>query len=79
MPDVDGFEVIDRLKKDPKTEKIPIIIMTAKDLSEEQKEMLLNKVNSLILKKDLSQEFLLETICSVINNISCSQETINLI
>lgn len=31
LPKMDGFDVCDRLKKDPEFKKIPIIMLTAKD------------------------------------------------
>ena len=30
MPDIDGFEVLERLKKDPDTLSIPVVMLTAK-------------------------------------------------
>lgn len=36
MPDIDGFEVMKRLKKDPKTSNIPVIFLTAKVDGEER-------------------------------------------
>jgi signal transduction histidine kinase/CheY-like chemotaxis protein len=40
MPDVSGFEVLQKLKSDPKTEQIPVIIHTAKILSQEERDWL---------------------------------------
>lgn len=37
MPDVDGYETCIRLKSDPKTEKIPVIFVTAKTEVEDEK------------------------------------------
>lgn len=39
MPDVSGFEVIRDLKKNPETVDIPIVICTAKDLSDTAKDL----------------------------------------
>ena len=36
MPDIDGYEVCRQLKSNPKTKKLPIIIVTAKDNDEDE-------------------------------------------
>ncbi len=38
MPDMDGYQVCRELKSDPKTRKIPVIFITAKDRDDEQEE-----------------------------------------
>ena len=35
MPKMDGFEVCDRMKKNPRTKEIPIVFLTAKNLTED--------------------------------------------
>ena len=40
MPDESGFEVIERLKADPETADIPIVIVTAKELAERERQWL---------------------------------------
>jgi CheY-like chemotaxis protein/signal transduction histidine kinase len=34
MPDIDGFSVLDQLRNSPETQDLPVIILTAKDLTE---------------------------------------------
>jgi len=50
MPGVDGITLSHRLKSNKETKDIPIIISTAKDLSEEEKNSLHNVVEEITLK-----------------------------
>ena len=52
MPEMDGFEVLARIKGDPHTRSIPIIVVTAKELTPED-EARLNGQMSLLLRKGL--------------------------
>ncbi len=62
MPEVDGFEVIRNLKKSEETKDIPIIIVSAKKLTQEEIEYLNNNIEKIIRKGDFSKEELLEDI-----------------
>ena len=53
MPDVDGFEVIDTMKADPELQHIPIVVITAKELTAKERARLNNQVD-LLLKKGSS-------------------------
>ncbi len=50
MPEMDGFQVLDHLKADAATAKIPVIVVTAKALTRADKERLGNKVDGLMQK-----------------------------
>lgn len=50
MPEMDGFEVIDKLKENPSTVEIPIIIVTAKDLTKSERERLHGAIETLFEK-----------------------------
>jgi CheY-like chemotaxis protein len=39
MPDISGFDVLEKLKNDSTTAQIPVIIYTSRDLSKEEREM----------------------------------------
>ena len=53
MPDVDGFEVIDTMKADPDLQHIPIVVITAKELTAKERSRLNTQVD-LLLKKGSS-------------------------
>ena len=40
MPEMTGFEVMSRLKEDPATSDIPVIVLTSRTLSDEERRML---------------------------------------
>jgi len=55
MPDVDGFQVLDELKHDPLLAGIPIVILTCKTLSPEDKARLDGYINYLKQKGDFNR------------------------
>ncbi len=50
MDGMDGFEVAERLRANEKTADIPILVLTARDLSRDDRERLSGKINALIRK-----------------------------
>lgn len=58
MPDINGFEVIEQLRKTPDTRNIPIIVYTAKDLSEDDRSQLTSHVQAIALKSHGGQGLL---------------------
>jgi threonine synthase len=61
MPEVDGFAVLDALEDDVQTSSIPVIVVTAKELTSEEKTRLQGRIHSLMQKgefmgDDLSDE-----------------------
>jgi GAF domain-containing protein/CheY-like chemotaxis protein/anti-sigma regulatory factor (Ser/Thr protein kinase) len=62
MPNLDGFGVIENLNQEPETSHIPIIILTAKSLSQTEADHLASYIVSVIQKQGLRGETLLKTI-----------------
>jgi len=50
MPEVDGFAVLDALKANPDTAHIPVVVVTAKELTADEKERLRGQIHSLLQK-----------------------------
>lgn len=44
MPEMDGFEVIDRLRGDPATSTVPIVVLTAKTLTAAERSLLQGRI-----------------------------------
>ena len=59
MPEVDGFTVIDELRADPSTSEIPIIILTSRTLTAEDKARLKGRIAHVAEKADFSRDALL--------------------
>jgi signal transduction histidine kinase len=56
MPDMDGFETLSRLKASPKTEHIPVIILTSKVLDEAERRDLNTRAITVLSKESTSRE-----------------------
>jgi threonine synthase len=66
MPELDGFSVIEALKADPNTADIPVIVSTAKELTEEEKGRLKGQIQSLMQKGDFMSDDFLDEVRSII-------------
>ncbi|MBI4926211.1 MAG: pyridoxal-phosphate dependent enzyme [Anaerolineae bacterium] len=62
MPEMDGFSVISELKKDPDTAEIPVIVITAKELTPAEKERLRGHIQTLMQKGDFMNDELLDEV-----------------
>ena len=62
MPEVDGFEVVQTLKSNSSTTDIPILILTAKDLTVDDRLRLAGKIENFIQKSHFTKEDLLSYI-----------------
>jgi signal transduction histidine kinase/DNA-binding response OmpR family regulator len=56
MPDIDGFDVVARLKADARTAPIPILICTAHDLSSSEKARLHGQILGIVSKGPSARE-----------------------
>jgi signal transduction histidine kinase/CheY-like chemotaxis protein len=54
MPRVDGFDVLSSIRADPRTRDLPVIVVTAKDLSEHDRERLGGAAQRVLTKQALS-------------------------
>ena len=60
LPDMTGFELLDRIKKDPSLRHVPIVVFTGKDLSREEETHLRAAAKSIVIKDVQSPERLLD-------------------
>ena len=59
MPVMDGFETLQRLRDDPETRNLPVVIITARDLSQQEREELTRNASRIIEKNGLDRERIL--------------------
>lgn len=66
MPELDGFGVLDALKADTQTASIPVIVVTAQELTSAEKERLSGRITALKQKGSFMDTELLDDIRSLI-------------
>jgi len=62
MPGMSGFEVADELKENPLTANIPILVLTSKDLTNEDRRELQSKVTTFVQKGKSARDQLVKEI-----------------
>ncbi|HZM25230.1 MAG TPA: response regulator, partial [Anaerolineales bacterium] len=65
MPKLDGFGVIERLRADSELRNIPIIVISAKDLTEDESKTLKESVAFVMKKQGFNGDLLMQEINSV--------------
>jgi signal transduction histidine kinase len=68
MPGVGGHEVLARLKADPVTAEIPVVIVTSRFVNEEERRQILTRAANVIYKGDLSRETVTRTISEALGS-----------
>jgi threonine synthase len=62
MPEIDGFSVLDSLKDSPETASIPVIVVTAKELTTEDLHRLSGRIRTYMQKGEFMDNELLEEV-----------------
>jgi len=74
MPEMDGFEVIQRVKANPRWRDIPIIVVTAKDLTDSDWGFLHRSVDRIIQKSGLARENLMKEVQGLLREHDASRK-----
>jgi signal transduction histidine kinase/DNA-binding response OmpR family regulator/HAMP domain-containing protein len=75
MPGIDGFEVLRRLRAEPETARLPVLILTAKDLTAAEREFLTQGNAQLLFQKgQLHREQLVE---SMFHLVGCADHLVH--
>ena len=67
MPDMDGFEVLERVRNEPATRHLPVIVVTAKELTAEDRKKLTGNATSVLAKSDTTSTALLQEIKKILD------------
>jgi CheY-like chemotaxis protein len=67
MPEMDGFEFVLSLHKHTEWRSIPVVVLTAKDLSAEERNRLSGKVERILLKGAFTREELLSNVRELVS------------
>jgi CheY-like chemotaxis protein len=67
LPDMDGFSIVDTLQRDTHLRDIPIILYSARDLSDEDRQRLRANIRTVVTKATMDQQQFAEIIRRQLN------------
>ena len=73
MPEMDGFQFIEELRKNPQWKDIPVVVITAKDLTSKDRQRLSGYIEYIVQKGNYSLDILISQIKQILNNINLSK------
>ncbi len=68
MPTLDGFGLLEELRADKRTQKIPVIVVSAKDITTEERRRLSGRIEALYQKGSLSPRAFVEQVVQVLGD-----------
>ena len=68
MPEMDGFTVLEELRKDKRTSDIPVIVVSAKDITADERKRLSGHIEALYQKGSLSPRAFVEQVVQVLGD-----------
>jgi threonine synthase len=74
MPGIDGFGLVEELKLDPRTRHIPVVIVSAKDITPEERQRLNGHIEALYQKGSLPTRKFVDQVINVIEEANDAQE-----
>ena len=69
MPEMDGFALLEKLKQDPETADIPVIVVSAKNLTSDDERRLAGRTSSIWLKGSFSTQELAEHVIETLSRL----------
>jgi threonine synthase len=68
MPGIDGFGLVEELKLDPRTRDIPVVVVSAKDITKEERKRLNGHIQALYQKGSLQPRKFVEKVVNTIED-----------
>ncbi len=68
MPEMDGFEFVEELRKRPEWKSIPVVVVTAKDLTLQDRARLNGQVGLILQKGSYSREELIRETTALVSS-----------
>jgi threonine synthase len=68
MPGIDGFGLVEELKLDPRTKNIPVVVVSAKDITPEERKRLNGHIEAVYQKSSLPPRKFVEQMVQVIED-----------
>ncbi|HEX9822068.1 MAG TPA: response regulator [Methylomirabilota bacterium] len=66
MPVMDGFDTLQHLREDPRTADVPVVVLTAKDLTDDDRDRLGGRVQALFQKQRVPLDHLISEVRSIV-------------
>lgn len=66
MPGIDGFDLVEKLKLDERTKNIPIVVVSAKDITSDERKRLNGHIEAVYQKSSLTPRKFVEQVVQVI-------------
>ena len=76
MPEMDGFEFISELRQRPEWRAIPVIVLTAKDLTQEDQKRLDGQIQSILQKGSYNRQTLLSEVSHFVSEASGQKKSV---
>ncbi|HEY1011697.1 MAG TPA: response regulator [Herpetosiphonaceae bacterium] len=73
MPALDGFAVLEQLQSNPYTRSIPVLVLTSRDISDQEHDWLRQRVRSLLSKSATSPDSLLTKVSELLQHVRATQ------
>jgi len=68
MPGMDGFQVARRLQSKPEWRKIPVVILSGKELTDKEREMFQSHIKEVMNKEEFDKEAIASTIKRILTS-----------
>ena len=62
MPEMDGFEVVEKMYEDEKLKEVPVVVLTAKEVTDKDRAALNSKIRNIVRKEGLTREIILREV-----------------